>query len=352
MLAKKVEYEQHVHNLSYANGKPACSGELKSAPSNFKVSEELSFEPTGKGEHAYLYIQKAGLNTDEVAQALAKFSSVPRKSVAYAGLKDKHALTKQWFSVHLAGQEGPDWDGFSVDDVRVIRSTRHERKLKTGALKSNQFAIILTNVLGDKNDLSSRVLKISEQGAPNYFMQQRFGFEANNLFLADRVFSNNEPIRSRRTKSLLLSATRSFLFNLVLSQRVKDKCWDKAVEGDVFILNSTRNYFECDELTQDILKRLEDGDIHPSGPLFGEGSAVVREQALMREEAIFSAHLNFCHGLKNQRVDFARRALRIIPNKFVSTWIDEETLQLSFELHSGSYATAVIRELINTEIRN
>lgn len=341
------DFKDHVEGLAYAHGGFIGKGILRQQPEDFQVTENLSFEPSREGEHEFVQLKKTGLNTDDVARAIARFCDVPRKAVSYAGMKDRQAVTSQWFSVHLPGQKGPDWGGFPLTQVNIEQATRHNKKLKTGAIKFNSFVITINQLTIDENLLNNRIEAIKEQGVPNYFMQQRFGFQANNLSLAHRVFSHRQTIKDRHKKGLLLSSVRSYLFNLILSQRVLNKNWDRAQQGDVFILDGTRNYFEENELSTELMARIKTHDIHPSGPLFGKGELVTQGEVKALEIEQLDNNKVFCEGLVRQKVDMSRRSLRVVPQNFKLEYLSDQKISLSFNLPSGSYATAVIRELIN-----
>ncbi len=94
-------------NLTWLHGKPAATGVLKANPEDFVVVEDLGFTPDGEGEHLLVNIRKNGCNTQFVADYLAKFAGIHARSVSYAGLKDRHAVTEQWFCLHLPGKNLP-----------------------------------------------------------------------------------------------------------------------------------------------------------------------------------------------------------------------------------------------------
>jgi len=345
-------YETHVIDLSSALGGAVGTGMLREMAQYFKVNEQLSFNPSTEGEHVFLYIQKTGLNTEEVAKKLAMHAKVPRRAVSYAGMKDRHAVTKQWFSVHLPGKEGPDWHLLEEETLRIEKITRHSKKLKRGSIKFNEFDIIITRLEGDSAQFLNRAEQIKETGVPNYFMEQRFGYRCQNIERIYRIFSRNEAIKNKKMKNLLLSSARSYLFNKVLNKRVADKNWDKALTGDVFMLNGTRQYFKEESVSDLINKRLLEQDIHPTGPLFGVSNHVSTKAVYELESQIFKEEKVFCDGLLKAEVESARRLLRVVPEAFEFGFLSEDTLRLKFKLPSGSYATALIRELIKTNRLN
>ncbi len=125
---------------------PPFTAELRRTPEDFRVDEILGYDADGEGEHALLWVEKRGANTDWVAKELARFAGVPPLNVGYAGLKDRHAVTRQAFTVQLAGKPDPDWSAFPHDEVKVLAGTRHKRKLKRGALRGNRFVLVLRDV--------------------------------------------------------------------------------------------------------------------------------------------------------------------------------------------------------------
>ena len=345
----ETNFQQHVELLPRAFGGSLSTGILKQSVQDFIVNEQLSFEPSGEGEHAYLYIQKNDLNTEDVAKCLAKHAGVTRKSVSFAGMKDKRAVTQQWFSVHLPGVSDPDWSLLNNDQIEIKKITRHLRKLKRGAIKFNSFEIIIQQLSADHQLIQQRVADISQQGVPNYFMAQRFGYKANNLSLAERIFYKNHKIKDRNKKGILLSAVRSYLFNEVLAERVSKQSWNKAIEGDTFVLDGTRNFFANETIDEEIIERIKSMDIHPSGCLFGTGKPEVLGKALAIEQAVLDNNQIFCDGLLKEKVAASRRPLRMKVSNFTVSFIDDSTACFSFDLPSGSYATAVMRELFETD---
>lgn len=341
-----MDYSKHVDALSYAHGEPDGCANLKAQVEDFRVNEVLPFEPSDEGEHEFLYVQKTGLNTEDVVKRLARHADVPRRSVSFAGMKDRQAITKQWFSVQLPGKVGPDWSLLNDAELNIENVTRHLKKLKRGSIKHNEFEITLSQLDADKALIEARVELIKQEGVPNYFMQQRFGYQCQNLRRAYELFEKKETMRNKKLRSLFLSSARSYLFNQVLSRRVGDKSWDKGLEGEVFILNGTRQFFQHDGLDEGITERLLEHDIHCSGPLFGIDDSPTSGLVKVLEDNIFSGNGVFCDGLSRAKMESSRRALRVIPQQMSVQWLAPDCLRLTFNLASGCYATAVIRELV------
>ncbi|MEO1888411.1 MAG: tRNA pseudouridine(13) synthase TruD [Cycloclasticus sp.] len=341
-----MNFESHVEKLPYAHAQPSGTGQLRALADHFCVEETLTFSPSGQGEHVFLYIKKTGINTEDVVKILSKHAGVTRRSVSYAGMKDRHAVTKQWFSVQLPGKEGPDWSALNNNQLDVEAVTRHLKKLKRGTIKYNKFSIIITNATIDQHEIAECVERIQREGVPNYFMQQRFGYAYQNLQRAYECFEKGEGIRNKKLKGLFLSSVRSYLFNEVLATRVGGSSWNKPTQGDTYMLNGTRQSFCENSVTDTLEQRVMEHDIHPTGPLFGSLADTGDKHPI--EQTVFADNAVFCNGLTKERMEPARRSLRVVPVDFNCEFIGDGQLRLTFKLQSGSYATAVIRELINT----
>ena len=333
-------------DLPYAYGTPPLAAQLRSSPEDFLVEEILGYEADGEGEHALLWVEKRGANTDWVARELARFAGVPPLAVGYAGLKDRHAVTRQAFTVQLAGKPDPDWHAFPHAEVKVLAAARHKRKLKRGALRGNRFVLVLRQVEGDRARAEEVLGRIAVRGVPNYFGEQRFGRGGGNVEQARAMFAGRRVDRDKR--SFLLSAARSHLFNEVLAARVERDAWDSPLDGEIWSLAGTRSWFGPEPFDAALADRLARGDIHPSGPLWGQGETLARGEAAELETAIALANADLVEGLAAARMDQERRPLRLMPQQLRWRWLESDALELAFELPAGAYATVVVRELART----
>ncbi|WP_339671417.1 tRNA pseudouridine(13) synthase TruD [Dasania marina] len=341
-----TDYLTLLNSQYSAYDKPTLSGVLRSCPEDFFVDEILGFEPEGEGEHVFLYIEKTAANTQFVAEQLAAFAKVAIKNVSFSGMKDRWAVTRQWFSVHLPGKTSPDFTALKHDEITVLKQSRHPRKLRRGVHKANYFRLRLRQLEGDSSYLADRVASIATLGVPNYFGEQRFGHGGRNLNSAQRWFAGAFKPR-RNQQGIFLSAARSLLFNQILSARVAQGNWADYIPGDIMMLAGTHSVFkpELDEV-EDIALRLQQADVHSTGPMFGKASAMATsEQAGELEQSIFEQHPDLCAGLLKQGLASERRALRVIPAQLSHQLVDD-VLELSFELPSGCFATAVMAELV------
>ena len=140
-----------------AYGDALGSAVLKAVAEDFQVDEVLDIPLSGDGEHLWLWVEKRGLNTEEAARRIAKAAGVPLRTVSYAGLKDRQALTRQWFSVQLPGKADPDLSSAENDTLKILQTSRHKRKLQRGAHAANGFTLRLTQLAGDKDALQQRL---------------------------------------------------------------------------------------------------------------------------------------------------------------------------------------------------
>lgn len=324
---------------------PHAVAQIRSTNADFQVIEMLGFEPSGEGEHDLVEIEKDGQNTDFVARRLADYAGVPRRDVSYSGLKDRNAVTRQWFSIRRPPRTPIDWPAINCDGIRVLRHSAHSRKLKRGSHRSNRFRIVLRNLVDRDGALAGRLERIAAEGFPNYFGEQRFGRGARNLERAAELFAGRRLAREPR--SMAISAARSLLFNEVLSQRVADGTWRQLLAGDLANLDGTGSVFAVTESDDALRQRLEDLDVHPTGPLWGRSGTRAESVARDLEQRVAAQHPDYVAGLE-ACASAARRALRERARGLC--WERaESTLTLEFELGRGSYATALLRELVRLQ---
>lgn len=336
-----------VQSLAFAHGGPAAQGRLKSSADDFIVEERLPFEPEGQGEHSFLCIEKCHENTEYVARVLARHAGVRQRDIGFAGLKDRHGRTRQWFSVWLPGKADPDWSALNNEQLQIVAVSRHPRKLKRGVLDGNYFQIRIRDWQGDVDKTQQQIEAIAQQGYPNYFGEQRFGFQGRNLEKALAMFAGQKV--KPELRSIYLSAVRSFLFNQILSVRVASGNWNQGLNGDVFQLANTHSFFASAEMDDILRQRLAQFDIHPTGALWGKGLSAASAEVLGIEESVVAMYPDFLEGLLKAGLEQDRRALRVKPVDFSWRFEAEDCLLLSFYLPAGSYATALIREIVSLE---
>ncbi|WP_066963399.1 tRNA pseudouridine(13) synthase TruD [Microbulbifer sp. Q7] len=307
-----------------ALGGAAIRADFRTEPEDFVVDELAAPEratASGEGEHVLIQIKKRGANTGFVAQQLAQLAGVQSKDVGYYGLKDRHAVTTQWFSVWLAQKPEPEWQRVNSDEISVLQHYRGLRKLRRGDHLGNRFQIRLRNVQGDRVK-ADEVLAQMPGGVPNYFGEQRFGHHGGNLDLVNRLVADQQAGKRgrvpRNQKAFAMSAARSWLFNQVLASRVRQGNWLEALSGEP--------------------------EPQGSGPLWGRGRNLASDVQLALEEAAMAPWKPWCDWLEHCGLSQERRALLLVPQGFQATW-EGDDLTLNFALPPGTFATAVLREL-------
>ncbi|WP_058481012.1 tRNA pseudouridine(13) synthase TruD [Legionella waltersii] len=326
-------------------GKPQSTASFKLVPEDFQVHEITFDQFSGEGEHIVLKIEKRGLTTEEVIKSLARLINKPTKLISYAGLKDRQALTTQWLSIHAPGEIIDGIEQLQAPGWRVLEHNRHNKKLRPGYLVGNQFVIRLKDI-SDEEDLIQRLEQISKTGVPNYFGEQRFGREGGNLIKAEEMLVQGRKVKDRFLKGVYYSAARSWLFNLILAKRVREHCWNTPLSGDVMQLSGSNSIFGIDEVDDILMQRIQDKDVSPASPLPGKGKSMVKAQALEFIHEVYSDWMPWITGLENHGLEEAWRSNTLYTNQFECT-INDKTAELSFSLPPGSYATAVLRELVN-----
>ncbi len=330
-------------------GEPVVQAVVRSSSDDFRVDEELGFCPDGNGQHQLLRIEKRDTNTEWLARQLARVAGVSVRDIGFAGLKDRRAVTRQWFSIDLGGRAEPDWSVLASDQILILDVTRHRRKLRRGCLDGNRFRLTLREVQGELEIMERRLQCIAANGVPNYFGAQRFGRGGANIRHAYQMLCANDRVRGRHRRGIYLSAARSMLFNLVLAARVEKGSWREALQGEVLLLSGSRSFFVADHLTDDIRQRVASGDLLPSAPLWGSGKSPAQGMAASLEKEVLSTLEEWLIGLEAANLKQERRALIVRPREFSWRWLHKDVLVLDFFLPAGSYATALLHELVEEE---
>lgn len=310
-----------------AYGATTATADFRCEPEDFQVVERLGFAPVGEGEHVFLWVEKRGENTAWVAKAIAQVAGVKEQDVGYAGRKDRHALTRQWFSVYLplrAGQGEPDWQQLNSPSIAVQQVVRHTRKLRPGDHEANSFVIRLRHVCGEQAQITQRFEQLVAGGVPNYFGEQRFGNHGANLLEAEQLLFGGRRYTNTSKRGLMLSAARSYLFNRVLAGRVQRGDWQQVVAGE-----------PCE---------------YASGPLWGRGRSLAGDKLLAWETEQLSAWADWCDALEHKGLQQERRPLVLTLQEPAFSWVAPDQVELSFTLTTGAFATAVLQELV--QLRN
>jgi tRNA pseudouridine13 synthase len=328
-----------------AHGAPLAAAELRAEPEDFRVEEQLSFVPSGDGPHLLLDVEKRAANTRWVAAEIARLGGVPVAEVGYAGLKDRHAITQQWFSVPARPKGAEFWNGVRTDEFRVLGVRSNSRKLKRGALSGNRFRIRLRKVSWSREELDLKLAALRAHGVPNYFGPQRFGRDGYNLDRAAQWMQSGRPPAGRAERGFALSAARALIFNAVLARRVQAGDWSVLKPGDLASLDGSASHFAVSSIDEELLSRVQSFDIHPSGPLWGRGEPKSERATLDTELEVAGEFGGLAELLQTAGLDQERRALRCAVRD-LGLEADAGTVTLSFGLGRGQFATAVLREIM------
>ncbi|MBV32132.1 MAG: tRNA pseudouridine synthase D [Porticoccaceae bacterium] len=294
-----------------------CLGKarMKASMMDFCVDEILGFEFSGSGEHLIVNIRKYGQNSRWIAARLAELSGIEEKHVGYCGLKDRFAVTSQWYSLYLPNRCLNIAD-LSHPDFEVLSLKRHSKKLRRGMHAGNSFKILITDISAPQGKLEQRLKMINRFGFPNYFAQQRFGFNGGNLLEAERLINSARLRGNSKGQGLFLSAARSWLFNLVLARHITNYH-----DGVVFPLDET-------------------------GPLWGRGRSKPNQGVALVEREALIDWPGWKNALEHTGLTQDRRKLFMHADGLKFNFLDSCQLKLEFNLPKGVYATALLRELV------
>ena len=364
---------------------------MRSQPSDFIVDEEPLYPATGEGKHTFLRVEKTGRTTEQVASALARQAGVSAREVGYAGRKDRHAITRQWFSLPEVDPEAAtEWE---LEGARVLEAARHPHKLKTGQLKGNRFEIVLraegweqrkgaevgdpaqrrsdeggtgyaapahpgpTNAVTDNaqrlGEAKQHAERIRERGLPNRFGEQRFGHGGENAERAREMLASGRPPRDRRAARFLLSAYQSEVFNAVLEDR--GEAYDSVLLGDLARVEESGGLFGVDDLSREGA-RAAAFEISGTGPIFGKKMRAPTGEAGAREQAVLSRFglpdLTTLVLPKGLRARGGRRAFRVQPRDLEIEALGEAPgMRIRCGLPPGSYVTVLLDALVGS-VRN
>jgi tRNA pseudouridine13 synthase len=345
--ARVEAWRQLALDPPHAHGGPPAAGRIRTDPEDFLVEERLGFQPDGGTGHYLLLVEKRDANTLYVARCLARLADLSPGDVGFAGLKDRRAVARQWFSLPARRDHGPP-EGHEGDGFRVLEAHPHSRKLRRGALAGNRFRLRVRELTGDLAGLATRLQWIAACGVPNYFGSQRFGRDAANLSRVSDWIDSGQLPRDRAARGFLLSTARSLAFNAVLGHRVAEGSWNRLLPGEIASLSGNSSVFRVSSVDDELARRCREGDIHPSGPMCGEGVMQPEGESASIEQRVLGTLAPLPERLAAV-VAAERRALVLRPTALA--WnIGGAELELSFELTRGAYATSLLREAVSATV--
>ena len=284
---------------------PDLSGRIKIRNEDFLVEELPLYQPSGRGDHLYLFLQKEGMAHSEMIRHLRQYFKVGDRDIGFAGMKDRNAVTRQLVSIHLPGSERRALD-LDTEGLNLLWSDRHSNKLRRGHLEGNRFSIRIRDIDPLKApQLQTRLLHLLRVGVPNYYGIQRFGYRCNTHLLGEHLvngtwealasellgakgspfpkrqikareyfdagnykdslhlwsrkeFAETTVLRSlirgdsfekaihripKPTLAFWISAYQSAAFNRVLDHRIEHDLLDSVLQGDVVIRSESRKQF-------------------------------------------------------------------------------------------------------------
>jgi len=389
---------------------PGTGGILRQEPADFFVEEIPLYAACGEGKHLYLTIEKCGITTFDLLHQLSRALHCPEREIGYAGLKDARAVTRQTVSVPLHRPE--DAAGLDLPGVRIIETRLHRNKLRLGHLAGNRFRIRIHQPEPEALSRAEAILGVlRDLGVPNRFGDQRYGVLGNSHRVGRAILTGDFPaaireiigdpmeirhpewqtaalayragnldealiclprhcfperrlleaLRSgrsprdavfslpRKLLRLYLSAYQSSLFDRLVDMRLNslERLWPgdlacKHINGACFTV--------LDPAVEQ--PRADVFEISPTAPLFGckvplaGGQAGLLERSLLDKEQLTLESFRLSDGLT---MDGERRPLRV-PLTEVTAGSDGDDLLLAFRLPKGSYATAVLHEVMKGSV--
>ena len=341
---------------------PGIAGTLKSQPEDFEVEEIPAYSPSGDGEHLFLWIEKRGVSADELTRHLSCKLDISPSELGIAGLKDKQAVTRQFVSVPRRIESL--LPSLNTDKIRLLNSTPHRNKLRTGHLHGNRFRVLVRDVV--ETDALAKATAIAERvrlsGLPNYFGSQRFGNNGSTLQLGLSLLSetgaSSEPSRKARDRQrsgrrflhrLALSAAQSWLFNQVLAERLRDGLLDRVLLGDVMQVCATGGLFVVLDLAAE-QSRFDAHETVTTGPMFGPKMKPTTDEPATREQRVLDAAQLSPDAFRRygHLTDGTRRPLLVRPDDLRISAVPDGLL-FEFALPSGCYATVLLHEFMKAD---
>lgn len=353
---------------------PGVGGVLKARPEDFVVEEIPAYQPSGEGEHLFLWIEKTGVPADQLGRHLAEVLEIMPRDLGTAGLKDTHAVTRQFVSVPRAVESR--LSAIDAPGIRLLNSKPHGNKLRTGHLRGNRFQVLVRESVDrtptsdqsshrtDVGVRSTNALAIAERlrrtGVPNYFGSQRFGNKNSTLKLGLKLLTEARDAGDRPREAarpnrrflhrLALSAVQSWLFNQVLAERLRDGLLHQVLLGDIMQKCASGGLFDARDVAVE-QPRFDARETVVTGPMFGPKMRPALHEPGLREQPVLAAAGLTLDGFRRfgHLAEGTRRPMLVWPEKLTVSSVAEGLL-CEFTLPAGAYATVVLREFLKSDV--
>jgi tRNA pseudouridine13 synthase len=332
-------------------GIAGIGGRIKQEPEDFEVEELPAYEPSGSGEHLFLWVEKRGVGAEFFVRQVAKRLGVGPGEVGTAGLKDRHAVTRQYVSVPARAE--PNLGTLDGDGIRLLRVGRHGNKLRPGHLRGNRFRILVRDAEpADDAGLRANLERVRELGLPNYYGAQRFGRGGETADLGMRLLKGEGKVRASFLRKLAFSAAQSLLFNACLARRLTDGLFRQVLAGDVMAKWPAGGMFTAEDVPAEQARFDRRETVH-AGPMFGKKTFPAKAAAAEREAQVLAdAGLTADSFAGFGKLLAGTRRHNLIYVEDISAEWEPDGLRLAFALPAGSYATVLLRELMKVEPRD
>lgn len=335
---------------------PGIDGKIKKKPEHFVVEEIPIYEPCGKGDHLYINLTKKNLTSKEIQKKLTQLFNLSEVCIGFAGMKDKHAVTTQTYSIKF----GIIDDKFTKEVVKTIEKNipikvnwakLHNNKIKAGHLLGNKFKIIISEIkipIDEALEISREIVnKIKKTGIPNFYGPQRFGFDGDNWKRGLSIIKGELKTRDLWSKRFLISSYQSYLCNVYLAKRVESGNFEKILKGDIAKKYDTGGLFVVKDKEAE-QKRYDNHEISFTGPIYGPEMWEAEDESGKFEKEILKDSGVTIEDIKKAGSNGTRRLGRLLVDDIKIKKV-REGLQLEFFLPKGAFATNVLREIIKSE---
>jgi tRNA pseudouridine13 synthase len=328
---------------------PGIGGAIKQRPDDFEVEEIPAYAPSGCGDHLFLWIEKKSLGAEYFTRLVARQLGLAPGEIGVAGLKDRHAVTRQMISVPAAVKDRLGRLE-EAEGLRLLEVSRHGNKLRTGHLRGNRFRILMRDAVPNAAQLLEPILvRIRAEGLPNYFGPQRFGIRGETAALGlSMLRANQRRPRSPFMRKLALSAAQAALFNLYLGQRSQDGLLAQVISGDVMAKLPAGGMFVAQDLACE-QRRFEARETVHTGPIFGRKTFAAANDSALRELSILEMiDLTSAAFTRFGKLVQGTRRHNLIYLDDLAAAPEVDGIRITFSMPAGSYATVLLRELMKT----